>query len=111
MAKHKPLDLGKLLAVDSTKKRTRKPEKCEECKGVLVLSRGHGYCESCLTTTAFPVARILNKGPHQGKYIYLKESIIRDLRDEHDLPDVMDALKEELKTRDYFIVEEIKKED
>lgn len=111
MAKRKSLDLGKLLAVDNAKKRIRKPEKCEECKGVLVLSRGHGYCESCLTTTALPVAQILNDGPHRGKFVYLKESIVRSLRDEHDLPDVMDALKDELKTRDYFIVEEIKKED
>lgn len=111
MAKRKSLDLGKLLTVDSIKKRAQKPEKCEECKGVLSIRRGHGYCENCLTTTALPVARILNKGPHCGKLIYLKESIVHALQDEHDLSDVMDALKEELKTRDYFIVEEIKKED
>lgn len=110
MAKRKSLDLGKLLSVDNIKKRIRKPDKCEECRGVLSISRGRGYCENCLTTTALPVAKILNKGPHYGKFVYLKESIISSLRDEHDLTDVMDALKEELKTRDYFIVEEIEKE-
>ena len=107
MSKPKLFDLGKFLPGDKTKKTPSKPPYCGECKAPLILGRGYGYCDQCMLTTPFPVARILNKGPHYGKYVYLKDAVIRDLREEYDMTDVNDALQDRLKTKKYFVIEEI----
>lgn len=112
MSKPKKLDLGKLLAAEpKAKKRNLNPTHCEDCKAALVIRRGYGYCEACLLTVPLAVGVILNTGPHRGKKVYLKEAIVRELREDHDLSEMDYELKYELKTKDYFIIDEIEQED
>ncbi len=89
----------------------RKAEKCEECKAVLARGKGYGYCETCYITTPLPIAKIITAGAHNGKYVYLKESILRQIREEYDdIEDINDALKKECHDRDFFIIEMLPEE-
>lgn len=85
----------------------RKPEKCPECKGSLTImktKKGLGYCETCCQVTAVPVGIIVNKGSHKGKLVYLASSVLAEEAQDADMRDAKEELKEELRTRDYFLV-------
>jgi len=93
-------------------KKRRKPDRCDECNNPFAFGRGYARCETCQTTIAVPIARILNKGPHHGKEVYLKDTILMELRAEHGDPDdVKEAFLDELHTREYIVIDEIRREN
>ena len=87
-------------------------EKCEECKGPLILNRtkGYGYCEACKVTVAIPVAVILSSGPHRGKFVYLEEGLRRELYEEYNEDDLEDELEADLKDKGFFVMKLIVEE-
>lgn len=100
----------KLPDPDTFRRRKQRDPKCSDCRGVLVISRGHAYCERCSLTTPLPIARVVSTGPNNGKYVYLKESIMKELREDYELvDDQLVALGRELKDRNIIIVEEIER--
>lgn len=90
-------------------RKKRKPEKCTECKGPLFISKirkGQGYCEACCRVSAVPIGRIINKGPHRGKFVYLASALIsEESQDWQFTEDAWAEVKDELRTRDYFVIE------
>lgn len=85
----------------------KKPEKCDECGEVMDVGRGYGYCNACHCTTPLPIARIVSKGPYNGKYVYLKSAFMREMSEEYEEREAKLAFDEELRCRDYLIIEEI----
>jgi hypothetical protein len=86
----------------------KKRERCDECGEVMDIGRGYGYCTACQSTTPLPIGRVLSKGPYRGKYVYLKSAFMREMGEEYDSErDARFAFEEELKCRDYLIIEEI----
>jgi hypothetical protein len=85
----------------------RASEKCVDCKAPLMLRRGYGYCESCQLTVPLPVAYVLSYGSQEGKPIYLRDAIMREIReDNEDGNDQLLQLDKELTDRSIIIIEE-----
>lgn len=84
----------------------RRVEHCDGCKEPIEVGRGYGYCTNCMLTTPIPIARVLSRGSHRGKYVYLKSAILRQIREDYDSEDVKDVFESELRSKDYLIVEE-----
>lgn len=113
----KPKDLSKLLEMQLQKfapgkvkdRRGKRKETCNECKVPLILSktrRGRGYCELCGMSYAIPIGTVSNPGPHYGKLVYCKRSIMDDLMEETgSFEDAKIELERELRRKDYFIVD------
>lgn len=85
----------------------KKPERCDECGEVMDIGRGYGYCTACHCTTPLPIARVISKGPYKGKFVYLKSAFMREINEEFDERDANLALDDELRCRDYLIIEEL----
>jgi hypothetical protein len=85
----------------------KEPERCDECGAVMDVGRGYGYCNACHCTTPLPIARVVSKGPYKGKLVYLKSALMREMNEEYEGHDAQLAFDEELRCRDYLIVEEI----
>jgi len=97
------------LDIDIKLPKKRKPEKCSECKGVLSISKirkGQGHCEACTRVTAVPIGKIVNKGPHRNKLVYLASAILAEECQEWQvMEDARAEVSDELRTRDYFVIE------
>jgi hypothetical protein len=83
-----------------------KPERCDDCKEILEIGKGYGFCLSCHQTTPLPVGRIVSKGPCRGKLVYLKTSMVRELVEDYG-ENYKEGLEVELKAKGYVIIEEI----
>lgn len=110
MKKKDPAEaLKHLLSKAKPSRRVTRTERCTECDGILKRSRsrfGSGYCEACALFMPVAIGRIVSKGPHQGKYIYLKSAILREVRESNDDPsDISAEVDDELRNRDYFVIE------
>jgi len=101
--------LKHLLSKAKPSRRVTRTERCSECDGIIKRSRarfGSGYCEACSISMPVAIGRIVSKGPHQGKYIYLKSAILQEIREGNADPrDISAEVDEELRNRDFFVIE------
>ena len=90
------------------KRRKSRQPKCSDCRGILSLTRGQAYCEQCSLTTPIPIGRVASIGHHNGKYVYLKSILMKEIREDYaDIEDQKAALFRELKDRNILFIEEI----
>lgn len=82
-------------------------ERCADCKKPLVMRKGYGYCESCQLTVPQPIAYVISYGSQEGKPVYLRDCIMREIREDNENgDDQLLELDKELTDRSIIIIEE-----
>jgi hypothetical protein len=105
---------GRLKLPDPSEMKLRKArkDKCPECRGLLEVSKGWGYCWACHRGVAVPVGMVVSKSQY-GKFIYfadaIKAEIMQDL-DEYEPKEVKKEYQKELRKRDYLVIEPAQEE-